>query len=79
MKLTDSDKKIFETLHSSEVGKWLVDYLQRLSMDIFNPDEVTIDNINSRKDTIAVIKKELIDRIVLIHKSEPTKGNNHYY
>lgn len=78
MKLTNEDKKIFEVLNKNEVGKWLVDYLERLNVDLFNPDEVNEKNILARKDTIAVIKKELIDRIKIVNKENKTKGMGQY-
>jgi hypothetical protein len=78
MKLTEQDKKLFETLNRNEYGKLLVDYLERLMVDMFNPEELTKENLDARKDTAGKIKNEIIDRIKLVQKEKQTTSKNQF-
>ncbi|MBK9272786.1 MAG: hypothetical protein IPM48_14470 [Saprospiraceae bacterium] len=76
MKLSENDIKLFKALNKNEYGKLLVDYLERLRIDMFNPEELTKENLEARKDTAEKIKNEIIDRIKLVQKEKkPTPKN----
>jgi hypothetical protein len=76
MKLTDIDIKLFQELSNSSMGKDLVDYMERLILDMFSPDELTKENLDSKKEASSVIRKELIDRIRLSGKAKANGVDN---
>ena len=79
MTLTEQEKKLFEALNKSQQGKSLVEYVERLCVELFNPMEVTAENINSRKDTIDILKRDIIDRIRLITPEKKTGGKKNQF
>jgi hypothetical protein len=78
MKITENDKKLFEALNKNQYGKLLVDYLERLIASMFDPETLTQDNLESKKQASKVISDEIIDRIQLVMKKKDSKGKNQF-
>lgn len=69
MKLTQQDIELFKSLNNSGVGRAIVDYLTRLNAEILDPETLTAENVESRKEAIKQIKTHLVDRIQLVNES----------
>ncbi len=66
MRLTEQDKKIFKALSTSELGKGLVDYLERLQNEICDSRSWGPAETRETANKLAsIIQKELCDKIVL--------------
>jgi hypothetical protein len=70
--MTDKDLKMFKDLHGTELGKNLLDYFERLKVEVFNPEVVTKDNFDSRKEALGILEKYFIEKIRL---QNPEKEN----
>lgn len=77
MKLTDQDIKNLKVLHESETGRWLLDYLERLLLEMFSPESLSVENLPIKKEAREIIKKELIDRIKLINSETKTENSQY--
>ena len=75
MKLTDREVKLFKDLHGTELGRVLVDYFERLKVDLFNPSVITKDNFESRKEALEILEKEFIQRIKLVNPEKEVSPN----
>ncbi len=68
MKLNENDIQLFKDLNSSSSGKALLDYLERLKRDIFNPENLTKENLDSKKEVARIIDEDLINRVKLVNQ-----------
>ena len=77
MKLTEQDIKNLKIFHESETGRWLLDYLERLLLELFKPEDLTVENLPVKKEAREIIKRELIDRIKLINSETKTENSQY--
>jgi len=63
MRLTDTDKDLFEALNQSALGKQLIDYLTRLQADICDVRNIGDTDIAGVKFTADKIQSAIIDKI----------------
>jgi len=78
MKLEKKDINLFKVLNQSKSGLDLIDYLERTIAELFDPNTLTKDNLDMRKETANFIKSNLIDRIKLSSKDKPISDPNDY-
>ena len=77
MMLNERDKKLFETLSGSETGKSLIDYLERVKAELFNPDDLTEENVISRKEAWKFIQDYLLARLGSYPKPKKVEPNQY--
>ncbi len=70
MKLNELDVQLFKDLNSSSQGRSLLDYLERLKTSLFNPEELTIENLPARKEVARILNEDLIERIKLVNREK---------
>ena len=75
MMLNERDKKLFETLSGTETGKSLIDYLERVKAELFNPDDLTEENVISRKEAWKFIQDNLLARLGSYPKPKKVEPN----
>ena len=77
MTLNERDKKLFETLSGSETGKSLIDYLERVKVELFDPEELTEENVISRKEAWKFIQDYLLARLGSYPKTKKVEPNQY--
>lgn len=75
MRLTEQDQKLFDALNGSDIGKYLVSYLERLNVDVCDarnwPDGAGKDQALFVAETI---QKHIIDKVNLRGDLEPERN-----
>ena len=77
MKLNDKDVNLFRVLNKSAQGRDLIDYLERLKRELFNPETVTPENLTGRKDMVKILNEDLINRIKLVNEDRVNNPNDY--
>ena len=62
--------KLFRDLNSSSIGQALLAYLEEEKLSLFTPEELTAENLSSRKDTARFIEDKLIKKIKLVNQNK---------
>lgn len=65
MKLNERDIEFFQALNQGSTGTWLLDYLDRAKLEMFNPETLTAENLTSKKEAWRFVEEHLINRIKL--------------
>ncbi len=78
MKLNERQVNLFKNLNQSQTGKDLADYAEQVINELFNPEELTTDNLQGRKDAANFIRRHFIDRIKLSGKESSPVNPNDY-
>jgi hypothetical protein len=76
MNLTDKDKSLFRRLHDGD-GPELIDYIRRLKVDLFNPDVITKDNLDVRKDALKLMDEHIVKLITSFDTPPKVKGTDY--
>lgn len=63
MKLTRQDIEMFKSLNLSGTGKWLAEYISRLNQFVLDPETLSAENVEARKEAIRIMKSHILDRI----------------
>lgn len=77
MKLTERDIELFKALNKSDTGKYLLEYVERVKLEIGNILNLTPENFASKKEAIKALDEFLVQRIKTIN--EDKKPNNNPY
>lgn len=65
MKRTDKDVQQFRSLRKIPTGKWLVEYIERLKVELFRPGSVTKENVDARTEAVKLIDEHLLKPMAL--------------
>ena len=76
MRLTERDLNMLSALNQSEIGRDLLDYLDREKASLFDPGTLTKENLDAKKET-ALFITELQNRIKLINKDKAADVNEY--
>lgn len=79
-KFTEQDNKLFSSLHGTQQGVLLIDYLERVNQhlsDIRNLKEINDVEIKAVRKTVDTISEMVIQRIKLVNK--PADKQEDYY
>lgn len=77
MELNEKDINMFKFLSKSREGIWLLDYLKRLKVALFNPQILTKDNFEETKRALLIIEEHIERRIKMAN--EDKKAENREY
>lgn len=77
MKLTEQDIEMFKSLYGGNLGRQLSDYVERLKHYLFDPNTLTEQNLNSRKEAVKIIDEYLIKKIQLQNPNKTTDLNEY--
>lgn len=78
MKLTEKDIKLFQSLNSSETGRSLVDYLERLSSWICDIRNLKDEDAPLARSIGNFIKINIIDQIQLLNQPKKRPEPNQF-
>ena len=71
MKINEKDKQMFRALNETETGKQLVDYLERLKINVgFLPEDTRV-----AKEVVGIIDANIIQKIVLQNETKVQEPN----
>jgi hypothetical protein len=68
MKITEKDIEQFKALNGSGTQKWLVDYVERLVNEVYDVRNISVADLEARKEFAQLLKTEFIDRLNLTTK-----------
>lgn len=65
MEYTDKDVQQLRAIRKSPMGKWLVEYIERLKVELFRPGSVTKENVDARTEAVKLIDEHLLKPMAL--------------
>jgi hypothetical protein len=75
MKLTEEERQFFSNISQTETGKLLLSYLAKLKNELFNPQTLTKENFDARKEAFTIIEESLEKPIKVGGKVEKGEAN----
>lgn len=75
MKLNEREIKFFRDFSGTETAKVLLEYFDRLKVELFNPSVVTKENFEGRKEAFELLEKHFVERLRLSNKDNNGNPN----